>query len=267
MYILQDVEKFHSYPASSQIKQALLANLTPWIRNPQMVDETEVRNDGSVVDPNLAPRVDGPIETQEVLAARPPLGAGPASLDPPDVANHNAAVKLATLQELGLVDRRRTIDTRLNPDDRSKWSLDDWRRYLAAHHEGTPQRAWMAGSAIETIENGIWELAKLGHSFRLVEVSPEERSASVEWPKMVYHGEAEPRVVASPEELKALGDGWSEQQVARKPRPNLSGDFRSYDLENHPDAPRAQPGARVDEPRPFEGALASDSPSSESHSE
>jgi hypothetical protein len=213
-----------------------------------MVDETEQ----SARDESAAIRTDGPLETRD--PALPPLAAGPASLDPLDVANHNASVKLATLQELGLADRRRVIDTRLAPEDRARWTLGDWRNHLALHHSATPQRAWLAESALATVESGFAELAKLGHSFRMVEVGEADVAPPDEWPKMVYHGEAEPVVVNNPDELKALGDGWSDKQVERKvPLVNRSGDRRTYDLDNHPDAPKPQvldPGLR---PAPFGG--------------
>lgn len=77
---------------------------------------------------------------------------------------------------------------------------------LAAHHQDHPQRSRLAELALSKVQEGLSELAALGHNFHL-EDGPQDPPQ--EWPKMVYHANwREGRVVGSSEELSELGPGW-----------------------------------------------------------
>lgn len=82
------------------------------------------------------------------------------------------------------------------------------RSALAKVHAGLPQRASMADSAISAAFAAIDELAKLGHTFELVEgVKP----APVEFPKMFYKDGPQGLVTvtaASAVEAAKLGKEW-----------------------------------------------------------
>lgn len=77
---------------------------------------------------------------------------------------------------------------------------------LSVVHQDVPQRAWQATSALDEIQHGIDELAKLGHNYIL---SEGEASKPIEYPKMLYRDDSPELIVESEqEELQALKDGY-----------------------------------------------------------
>lgn len=77
-----------------------------------------------------------------------------------------------------------------------------------AEHFHKPQTLMRMDHAFKAIEQGLGELASMGHPFHL-----EAGTAPVEefpWPRVYFHVDSAPngRMVASPWELAELGAGW-----------------------------------------------------------
>jgi hypothetical protein len=85
--------------------------------------------------------------------------------------------------------------------------LDFKETVLGQHAEHSTRRA-LAQAAIESLEHGISELAKLGHSVHM-ELGPAQHAAQ-EYPKHLVHSEPpfELQVNSSEEESKARAEGW-----------------------------------------------------------
>ena len=81
------------------------------------------------------------------------------------------------------------------------------REQLLVHHSSHMQNSARIELALKAVEDGLSELAQLGHPFHLEEGPGKELE---EWPKMMYHmrGSPEGRLVRSPEDLEELGPGW-----------------------------------------------------------
>lgn len=94
---------------------------------------------------------------------------------------------------------------------------------LRAVHGGSPQRLQKALHFLGMAEEACKELASLGHSFSLSEVSS---APTQEWPKMLYRGAAgESRVFASALELSQAGGGWRETPVPGALPPPAQGEI------------------------------------------
>lgn len=84
---------------------------------------------------------------------------------------------------------------------------DELKGKLALQFALEPQKAYQANSAIAGVFAGLEELAKLGHTYQLVEGAS---ALPLEFPKMVYSDSLAPYelVVNSQDELEALPQGW-----------------------------------------------------------
>ena len=92
----------------------------------------------------------------------------------------------------------------------SKTNWEALRSTIAYRHASAPQRSYLARASLDQIEQAIAELAKLGHTFALVESLDVDEP--IEYPKMMYHPEKGEREVANEREAKALGDGWTDRK-------------------------------------------------------
>jgi hypothetical protein len=125
--------------------------------------------------------------------------------------------------------------------------LDFKETVLGQHAEHSTRRA-LAQAAIESLEHGISELAKLGHSVHM-ELGPAQHAAQ-EYPKHLVHSEPpfELQVNSSEEESKARAEGWKmlgESEAAKLQEPQQEAQPASSDStiglgQSDPNAPPSQ---------------------------
>ncbi len=89
-----------------------------------------------------------------------------------------------------------------------QYLFEELRSKLAELHAEHPQRQQLANHAMNLVEEGIAQLARLGHYFHLSESAASEPEA---FPKMVYRDAGSQRIVESEAELTvAKKEGWRE---------------------------------------------------------
>ena len=101
-------------------------------------------------------------------------------------------------------------------------NLDDLKAELAAHHVDVPQRRMLAELAVETLREGLAQLARLGHALHIEKLG---EAPVLLWPKMLYRNASDIMTVDNKADFEAaLAAGWREHptdaSVKLGPRPN-----------------------------------------------